>query len=137
VARRALLDTGFIVSLVNASDPDHSRCVEIWRGLRAQLYSVEGVLVECAHLVRKTPGATAAALHLVYGVGVQLVPSSEATVARSLALMAKYRDVPMDLVDAMLVVVAEEHGIREVLTLDRRGFSAYRAKGRERFRIFP
>jgi predicted nucleic acid-binding protein len=51
--------------------------------------------------------------------------------------MAKYRDIPMDLLDAMLVVVAEEHGIREVLTLDRRGFNAYRAKGRERFRVFP
>ena len=51
--------------------------------------------------------------------------------------MDKYRDVPMDFVDAELVAVAEERGVRDVLTLDRRGFSAYRARGRERFRMWP
>jgi uncharacterized protein len=137
VARRVLLDTGFVIALVNASDPDHDRCVEVWRGLRARLFSVEGVLVECAHLLRRTPGATAAAFHLAYAAGTQFVPSSEARTVRALDLIAKYRSVPMDFVDAMLVVAAEEYGAREVLTLDRRGFSAYRAKGRERFRVFP
>jgi predicted nucleic acid-binding protein len=137
VARRALLDTGFIVALVNASDPDHEKCVKVWRELRARLFSVEGVLVESAHLLRKASGGAAAAVHLVYGAGTELVPASEPSMKRALTLMAKYRDIPMDLLDAMLVVVAEEHGIREVLTLDRRGFNAYRAKGRERFRVFP
>jgi predicted nucleic acid-binding protein len=51
--------------------------------------------------------------------------------------MEKYRDVPMDFVDALLVVTAEERGVRDVLTLDRRGFEAYRAHGRERFRVVP
>ena len=137
MARRVLVDTGFVVALVNASDPDHDRCVEVWRGLRARLFSVEGVLVECAHLLRRTSGATSAAFHLVFAAGTQLVPLSEVRIERALDLMTKYRGVPMDFVDAMLVVVAEEVGAREVLTLDRRGFSAYRAKGRERFRVFP
>ena len=43
----------------------------------------------------------------------------------------------MDFVDALLVAAAEEFGIRDVLTLDRRGFETYRANGRERFRIAP
>jgi predicted nucleic acid-binding protein len=43
----------------------------------------------------------------------------------------------MDFVDAELVGIAEEFGIRDVLTLDRRGFQTYRANGRERFRIVP
>ena len=137
MARRVLLDTGFVVALINARDPDHERCVEVWRGLRARLFSVEGVLVECAHLLRRTSGATAAAVHLVFAAGTQLVPLSETRVERALELLTKYRYVPMDFVDAMLVAVAEEYDVREVLTLDRRGFAAYRAKGRERFRVFP
>jgi predicted nucleic acid-binding protein len=137
VARRVLLDTGFVVALVNAGDPDHDRCVEVWRGLRARLFSVEGVLIECAHLLRRVSGATAAAVHLAYGAGTQFVPASEARIGRAIDLMTKYRAVPMDFVDALLVTVAEEYGVREVLTLDRRSFSTYRAKGRERFRIFP
>jgi predicted nucleic acid-binding protein len=137
VARRALLDTGFVVALVNAADPDHERCVGVWRDLRAQLFSVEGVVVECAHLLRKTKGGAAAAVHVIEEAGVRLVPMSELGSKRVLELMDKYRDVPMDFVDALLVTVGERRAVREVLTLDRRGFDTYRANGRERFRVFP
>jgi uncharacterized protein len=137
VAKRALLDTGFVVALANARDPDHGRCVDVWRDLRAQLFSIEGVLVECAHLLRKAPGGVSAVVNIVYGSGTQLVPPSQDRATRALALMHKYHDVPMDFVDALLVAVAEEKSIRDVLTLDRRGFDTYRANGRERFRVLP
>lgn len=51
--------------------------------------------------------------------------------------MAKYRDVPMDFVDALLVCIAEEQSIARVLMLDRRGFGAYRIHGRKRFDLLP
>lgn len=136
VAKRALLDTGFIVALVNEADPDHVACVEVWRELRRQLLSVDGVLVEAAHLLRKTQGGAAGIVGLVFGAGTELVATSEESANRAVALMKKYADVPMDLVDALLVVVAEERGVRDVLTLDRRGFCTYRV-GRERFRLLP
>lgn len=47
--------------------------------------------------------------------------------------MEKYKDIPMDFADATLVVLAEETGIDEVLTLDMRGFSAYRIHGIKAF----
>ena len=137
MARRALLDTGFVVVLVNAADPDHQRCVDVWSDLRAQLFSVEGVLVESAHLLRRTRRGVAAAVHLLEHAGVRVVPMSEIGNKRPLELMEKYRDVPMDFVDALLVAVGEKHGVREVLTLDRRGFDTYRANGRERFVVLP
>ena len=136
VARRALLDTGFIVALVNASDPDHERCSMAWRDLRAQLISVDGVLVEAAHMLRRVQGGAASIVGLVFGAGTELVPITEQRAARAVALMKKYADVPMDLVDAMLVVIAEERKVRDVLTLDRRGFMSYRA-GRDRFHLIP
>jgi hypothetical protein len=137
VARRALLDTGFIVALVNADDPDHERCVAVWRDLRAQLFSVDGVLVECAHLLRRTRGGPQAAMCLIEEAGVELVSIGEIGHKRPLVLMSKYADVPMDFVDALLVAMAEKHAIREALTLDRRGFNAYRVNGRERFCVLP
>ncbi|HEY2409568.1 MAG TPA: PIN domain-containing protein [Polyangiaceae bacterium] len=135
--RRVLLDTGFLVALANALDPDHAACVAIWSETRAQLFSVDGVLVEAAHVLRRERAGPAAAIHIALAAGTELVPVSEQRAERALALMQKYRDVPMDFVDALLVVVAEERNVREVFTLDRRGFGVYRAKGRERFRIFP
>jgi predicted nucleic acid-binding protein len=136
VARRALLDTGFVVALVNQADPDHERCVEVWRGLRTQLLSVDGVLVEAAHLLRRSPGGPAGVVGLVFGAGTELLATTEQRASRAVALMRKYADVPMDFVDALLVIAAEEHKIRDVLTLDRRGFLTYRV-GRERFRLLP
>jgi uncharacterized protein len=44
------------------------------------------------------------------------------------ALMAKYADTPMDFADATIVLLVESLGIREVFTLDHRGFSVYRTR---------
>lgn len=135
--RRILLDTGVVVALVNAADPDHARCVAVWGELRAQIVTVEGVLVEATHLLRRAPGGPEAAIKLVLGAGVRFVPPTEARLVRGMALMSTYRDIPMDLVDALLVVSAEELNIAETLSLDRRGFNAYRASGRRGFKVLP
>ena len=48
---------------------------------------------------------------------------------RMLALPRKYRDRPMDITDASLVVLAERIGINEILTVDRADFDVYRLPG--------
>lgn len=50
-------------------------------------------------------------------------------------LMAKYADRPMDFADATLVWLAEQTGTDRVLTLDRRGFQAYRYGRSRRFHL--
>lgn len=135
--RPILLDTGVVVALINRRDPDHVRCAEAWATVRAPLVTVEGVLVEAAHLLRRAEGGPAAAVGLLRAAGAEVAVPTHARYDRALALMHKYRDVPMDLVDALLVALAEERSAPDVLTLDRRGFSAYRISGRGRFRILP
>ena len=56
---------------------------------------------------------------------------------RMTTLMHKYRDRPMDLADASLVVLAEERGLKEIFTLARADFTMYRIHGRTRFRLWP
>jgi predicted nucleic acid-binding protein len=68
---------------------------------------------------------------------VSLAPLGDEDVPRLRALMAKYRDQPMDLADAALVHVAERDGYRRILTLDERHFATYRIGGRERFTVLP
>ena len=51
------------------------------------------------------------------------------------ALMERYADTPMDYADATLVLLADALRIHDVLTLDRRGFSSYRAASRKSFRL--
>ena len=51
----------------------------------------------------------------------------------SLVLIEKYRDRPMDLADASLVVLAERLGVTEILTIDRADFDVYRLSANRRF----
>ena len=135
--RTYLLDTGFLVALADSRDPDHELCRMVWGGLHGRFVTVEGVLVEAAHLVRKNPGGLQAVLGLVAAVGTELVPPSPERYERARQLMETYEDVPMDLVDALLVAVGEERGLELVLTLDKRGFLTYRMRGRRRFKVIP
>jgi predicted nucleic acid-binding protein len=68
---------------------------------------------------------------------VGLLPLDEDDLPRITALMAKYRDLPMDLADAALVRLAERERIRHVFTLDQRDFRVYRPAGLGRLSLIP
>jgi predicted nucleic acid-binding protein len=48
-------------------------------------------------------------------------------------LMHTYRDLPMDLADASLVLLAEELGHGRILSTDQRDFNTYRWKNHKPF----
>lgn len=53
---------------------------------------------------------------------------------RAFTLMEQYQDAPMDFADASLVVLAEQSGARQILTLDS-DFYFYRIRGKEMFEV--
>ena len=65
------------------------------------------------------------------------MPLDTGRLERCRDLMARHHDVPMGFADATLVALADELGIGEVFTLDRRGFSTYRWRKARRFTIAP
>jgi predicted nucleic acid-binding protein len=62
---------------------------------------------------------------------------SSDSLRRVALLMEQYADVPMDFADATLVALAEDARTGNILTLDRRGFSAYRWLKTRTFTILP
>lgn len=132
-----LLDTGPLVALLDRSERNHERCVSFLRDFRGRLITTEPVLTEVVHLLGPSYSRQKPAIDFVLAGGVELVSMTPTLLKRCNQLMSKYSDVPMDFADATLVAVAETLGTRDVLTLDRRGFSAYRYSTRHSFRIFP
>jgi predicted nucleic acid-binding protein len=53
--------------------------------------------------------------------------------ARLQSLMKQYADLPMDLADASLVILAEQLGHGRILSTDQRDFRTYRWKDRRPF----
>ena len=135
--RGVLVDAGPLVAIVDRGDTHHARCVEALQGLREPLMTVWPAVTEAMFLVRESWPAQAALLEMLESGAVGLLPLDEDDVPRMTELMAKYRDLPMDLADAALVRVAERERLRHVFTLDQRDFRVYRPAGLGRLSLIP
>lgn len=135
--RSVLFDVGVFVALLDKSEKNHERCVAFLKEFRGRLFTTEPVLTETLYLLGPSIKAQRACIDFLLKGGVTLIPQSRESLSRASALMEKYEDVPMDFADATLVSLAEEIDVVEVLTLDRRGFSTYRIRGKTAFKILP
>ena len=132
-----LLDTGALVSLLDRSQTTHPDVAGFFEDWDGEVVSTEAVLTEATHLLGRVAGGLEACLDFFLKGGAVLVPPSVASLTRAKELLIQYADLPMDYADATLVVVAEELGISQILTTDRRDFSIYRIHGRASFEIVP
>lgn len=129
----ALLDTGCIVALLDRSERNHERCVEVLSELTAPLATCEAVIAESCYLMRRVDGAAKAIVENV-AAGVFRIPFRlEASSESVQRLMHRYRDVPMDFADACLVQMADELDTGDILTLDS-DFNVYRWRRTRKFR---
>jgi uncharacterized protein len=119
-----LLDTGFIVALLDRSEQHHKTCAAVIAEIDAPLLTCETVLAEACYLLRGIKNAVDAVLKNVE-IGTFLVPYRVGKTAALRRLVKKYADVPMDLADACLVDMADEYRTGRILTLDR-DFHVYR-----------
>ena len=135
--RSVLFDTGAFVALLDKSEKNHARCVEFFRWFKGRLFTTESVLTETVYLLGPFVGAQRVCIDFILNGGATLVPQSPESLKRCAALMERYKDIPMDFADATLVAFAEEADIREVFTLDKKGFNAYRISGKHGFKVWP
>jgi predicted nucleic acid-binding protein len=126
-----------LVAYLHRDDRYHERCLEAIRSFPGLFLTTEAVLTEAMYLLAGISGSQQACLEIFTRGGVVLVAATRASLRRCQTLMAKYADVPMDFADATLVALAEEVGIRDVFTLDRRGFETYRIGRHGTFRLQP
>lgn len=130
-----LVDTGAWLALADQGDAYHVRSREFFRTNREPLITTYPVLVESVHLMFKRIGIakTLAWLNVLNAQGVGVFTMTAAHLPRLGALMQQYRDLPMDLADASLVLLAEELGEGRIVSSDERDFHAYRWKNQHPF----
>ena len=128
--RAAIVDTGPLVALLDASDSAHGWTIRQFRQITGPLLTCEAVVAEALYLLRSLRPAQEKILEWIEG-GVLVCPFVLADeVAQVRGLWKKYADVPMSLADACLVRMSEKHDHHHVCTLDR-DFTVYRKRGRE------
>jgi len=130
-----LVDTDAWLALADSGDGYHARSREFFRINCEPLMTTYPVLVECVHLMYKRIGVTKtlAWMNALNAQEVGVFAMTAGHVPRITTLMHQYRDLPMDLADASLVLVAEELGEGRIVSTDERDFHAYRWKNQHPF----
>jgi len=131
-----LVDTGAWLALADRGDAYHSRCQEFFRRNREPLMTTYPVLVECVHLMFNRIGVakTVAWMETLRTQGVGIFVMGVDHFPRLNALMRQYSDLPMDLADGSLVLLAEDTGEGRIVSTDERDFHTYRWKNQHPFR---
>jgi predicted nucleic acid-binding protein len=134
-----LLDTSGLLSAIDESQRHHAACAEVLSEATPPLLLSPFVLAELDYLLAtQVDGQAQLALVDEVARGVyQLEPFSAHDVAAAGDIMRRYSNLAIGLADASIVVLAQRHGTRDVLTLDERHFRALRVSGGKRFRVLP
>ena len=130
------MDTGPLVAYLDRRDPEHDTVTAMLAGHVGRMFSTGAVMTEAMYFLAKAPSGPAALADFVARSGVVVVETFQPWDLRTAAsLMDRYRDVRMDFADATLVMIADVLEVTDVLTLDRRGFSAFRTSDGRPFRL--
>ena len=132
-----LLDTGPIVAFFDASDNYHHPCVEALKRIKEPLVTTWPVLTEAFYLLGFSWRAQDNLWEFIMRGGVEILSLNVKMQARCRSLMKKYNDLPMDLADGALVVMAESQGIDKVFTLDHKDFKIYRLANKKKLKLLP
>jgi uncharacterized protein len=132
-----IVDTGPLVAMLDATDPDHERCTELLQESREPRVVPVCVLVEAEYLLRPWPEAFAALLYDFETGALDLVDLPVRWLLRAGELLDRYRDLPLGLVDATVVAASEMLGETKVATLDRRHFTVVRPEHTETLTLLP
>ena len=127
-----LVDAGPLVALFDASDKHHRWAVEAIRDEPYRLVTTWPVLAETASML--STDSWIDCLQFASDGGMQIHELPDGALAELIRWAKKYRDLPMDLGDASLVVLAGMIGTRRIITIDS-DFGIYRLTGNKTFEM--
>lgn len=124
-----LVDTGPLVAYLDAADPAHAEVADRLGTFSGRLATTSAVITEAMHFLAVDTRGPRQLAELVAVSGMEVYDfSRSAELAAAVSLMERYPKIPMDFADATLLLLAEGLEVEGLLTLDRRGFAAYRTR---------
>ncbi len=134
-----IVDTGPLVAVADADDPDHGVCDVLLDTDPGPLVTTALVIAEAGFLIDRQAGPQAeAALVADVVEGRIVVETLTATDwQRTLELVRTYADLPLGVTDASLIALAERHRVERIATLDHRHFRVVRPAHLDAFTLVP
>ena len=123
-----IADTGFWLALLNDRDKYHPAANNALKIYNEPLITTWPVMTETCYLllVRKGVQAQVKFVENYHRDLFQVFELPKNRSERLAKLMQQYADLPMDLADASLVMLAEHLGEGRIFSVDQRDFNTYR-----------
>jgi len=128
--RSILVDAGPIIALFDKDDKYHHLIVDFLKEYKGNLVTCWPVITEASHLLSFNVNVQIDFLEWLRREAVTIINLESEHINRIIQLYKKYSDVPMDLADSSLIVIAELTGIRDIITIDS-DYYIYRTKSKK------
>lgn len=132
-----ILDTGPLVALLDATDPEHQRCATLIQNSKESRVVPVCVLVEVEYLVRPWSSAFPALLAEFESGALELLDLPKRWLQRAGELLERYRDLSLGLVDATVLAATEMLDEPKLATLDRRHFGTVKPTHCDGLQLLP
>lgn len=134
-----IVDAGPLYAAAARKDKHHERAVALLSSSPRPLLVPALVVTEVSYLLADRIGAH---VELAFGRALadgELVvePVADADWSRIYELMEQYLDLPLGMVDASVIALAERREVDVIATLDQRHFNVVRPRHVEAFRLVP
>ena len=134
----ALLDTGFLLAVIDADDDLHEACVAAFQ---AEVNPVlpDVVIPELAYLILREMGypVLIGFLRSLANGELPIVQTTTQDLERAASVLEKYADSRVDFVDSAIVALAERLELTRIMTVDRRHFGLFKPSHCDYFEILP
>jgi uncharacterized protein len=134
-----LCDTGVLYAAIDGNDRAHPACAALLADPPEELAVPSPVVVELEWLVTRRMGHDQfdSFLQSIEIGAIEVIELRASDYARVRDLCRRYEDLPLGLVDAAVVAVAERLGERRLATLDHRHFSVVRPRHAAALTLLP
>lgn len=135
--QKIIADSGPLIALFDSSEPRHGEMKAFVGEYPGHFVTTWPVVTEVTHLLGYSVERQLAFLRWIERGALEVQDPPPDGMRRLIALMDKYRDRPMDLADATLVMLSMQTGIRDIITFDS-DFEFYRLPDRSKLKnLFP
>jgi predicted nucleic acid-binding protein len=134
-----IADTSGLLALFNSAELEHDVVSRLVAEIDDPLVVSPYVVAELDYLVASRVGVDAelVVLEELAGGAYELAQLDASDLERASAVIERYRDQSIGVADASIVVLADRHRTREILTLDHRHFDVLRPLSGGRFKLVP
>ncbi len=130
-----IADTGFFYVLMSRKDKYYEKAKTVLASLDEPLITTWCILTETCHLLLNRQGVQSQTqfINSINPDQIKIFLLDSTHLPRITTLLEQYADLPMDLADASLVILAENLGHGRILSTDQRDFGIYRWKNTHPF----